>query len=783
MKNKKKLTKNTFEIRHAIPGRIRFKISLLDSDETYAGHLNGRFSNVEGILKTRINLKIASLIVRYEPDILDKNSLVRLVREIAFPQSGSGAGFLQKNKNGKIREGSDSVKDALIRFVGMTVLVVIVFVREVILKLPLAQSFFSPLGIVTAISALPLLKKGLESFREKRFTLESFLGGSIVVAVAAGEATAALEILWITSGAELLQAWITERSRRAIRDILQITEKNAYILAGGVEVEIPVEKLNAGDTVVIHTGEKISVDGLITDGEAMLDESPVNGRSEFTFRGSGDRVLAGTFVREGVIYVHAEKVGDKTYLARILLMVEDSLENKAPIEGVAAKLAARLIGVGFAATLATLVLTRSFWRAFTVMLVMACPCATVLAASSAVSAALSAAARRHILIKGGRYLEEAGTANIICFDKTGTLTTNEPEMSEFVNFSRITDDALLQAAYSAEKHNSHPLAIGIKAEAEKRGISAIAHDVCDYTLGKGVRAKIRGDEILVGNLKLMQDYAVNIDAARRTLRRFNMQGLTAVFVSINGKLAGIMGFSNRNRPDIREVVQQLRGSGVGKVVMITGDERCAALDLSRQLDIGECYYSVMPEDKSDIVRELRQNRDKVLMVGDGINDALALAEADIGVAMGAGGSEVAIEAADIALVKDDLSGIVYVRALSRATIKVVHQNFWIASGSNIAGVVLGAMGFLSPVAAGLIHIVHTVGVLANSSRLLFYEPPRLISETSAVKTLPYESDDPAQSNLAEIKAIKKVEMIVQPFSTLIPNLELENKKSRLNPAN
>ncbi|QTA87004.1 heavy metal translocating P-type ATPase [Desulfonema magnum] len=737
------------EIRHSIPGRIRFKLRPVCFRKTAVRQLSERLRETKGISWVRSNPAASSLIIRYHHDVITKAVITETVRT-ALDQRGNRIAP-RKNTDGPVETSGVSVKSALLRFVGMTVLTGVVFVREVILKRPLAQSLFSPLGIITTIAALPLMRKGLESLRERRFTLESFLGGSIVAAVAVGEATAALEILWITSGAELLQAWITERSRRAIRDILQITEKSTYILVKGVEVEIPADEVRPGDIVVVHTGEKISVDGIVTDGEALLDESPINGRSEFILRKSGDDVFAGTFVRQGVIYVHARKVGDKTYLSRILQMVEDSLENKAPIEGVAEELAAKLIKVGFVATFTTLVITQSLWRAFTVMLVMACPCATILSASTAVSAALSAAAKRHILIKGGRYLEEAGRADIVCFDKTGTLTTNEPELVKLANFSDMEDNALLQMAYSAEKHNSHPVALAIKIEAEKRGIKAIPHDVCDYTLGKGVRAEIWGDEILIGSSKLMSDSSVNTDAAARVLRKFNMQGLTTIFIGRNRTLMGVMGFANQNRPDIQKVVKHLRDDGIEKVVMITGDERCSALDLTRQLDMAECYYSVMPEDKSDIVNELQGNKNKVLMVGDGINDALALAEADIGVAMGAGGSEVAIEAADIALVKDDLKGIIYVRVLSHTTMKVVHQNFWIATGSNIVGVVLGALGILSPVMAGLIHITHTVGILANSSRLLFYEPQLLTND----ETCPVQKQS-ADTEVIDLTPLKKI---------------------------
>ena len=209
------------------------------------------------------------------------------------------------------------------------------------------------------------------------------------------------------------------------------------------------------------------------------------------------------------------------------------------------------------------------------------------------------------------------------------------------------------------------------------------------------------------------------------LEKIKKYGLTIVFIAKNSELTGVIGLANHQRPETGSVVSFLKNDGVDEIVMVTGDSKYTALDLAKKLNISKCYYSVMPEEKANIIRELKNNRNKVLMVGDGINDALALAEADIGIAMGAGGSEIAIEAADIALVKDDIRGIIYVRSLSHATIKVVHQNFWIATGSNIIGVILAALGMLSPVMAGLVHITHTVGIMANSSRLLFYDQPQL----------------------------------------------------------
>jgi cation-transporting P-type ATPase C len=683
---------------------------------------------MEGTIWVRANQTCASVAVSYVPDTLSKTDIAARIKSLLPPspvQQTSAVACATCRQNGSKTGGGNPVRKAGIRFGGLTAVMAGTLFRNYILKAAVGQALFSPLGLIAVAATIPLIKKSLRDLRQKRFGLDGFLAGSIVTAVAMGEALTALEILWIDSGADLLNTWINQRSRRAISDILQVSSKNTFISVDGQEVEVPVEEIRPGDLVVLHTGEKVSVDGVVESGRALLDESPINGRSEFALRTEGDTVLAGTLVREGVIFVRAQKVGDQTYLSRVMHMVEDALENQAPIQGVADQLAARLLKLGGVLTLGTLLVTASFWRAFTVLLVMACPCATVLSASAPISAALNAAARRRILIKGGRYLEEAGEADIVCFDKTGTLTTNQPALRQLANLSDLPDQRLLQLAYTAEMHNFHPLALAIKKEAAEMGLEPTSHVVCQYQLGEGVSARMNGKSIYVGNRRFMKRHVVDLSKANGIADSLEADGLTVAYLALQDELLGVLGFANQTRPEALPLVRHLARDGVKRLVMITGEEGCSAGSLAAELGMHDCHYSVMPETKARIVDDLKAPGRRVLMVGDGINDALALAQADVGIAMGAGGSEVAIEAADIALVTDDLNGVAYLRSLSKTTMRVVQQNFWIATGSNLAGMALGALGMLSPVAAGLLHIFHTLGILANSSRLLSYQPPPL----------------------------------------------------------
>ncbi len=709
------MSNTSFSIRHDIPGRLRLRIPELGVN----GHTSPPLDDIrqlDGVILARVNPKCASLVVRYDASVVSREPLLERMGA-CFP---SARRYLQKANDACACRGGDarSVAREGRRFACISALVGTVFVRTTLLGATVSQALFSPLGILTLACSLPLARRGLKDISKGRPGLDSFLAGGVMASIFGGQALTALEILWINSGADLLSAWIAERSRKHISEILELTSHHTFVLVDGVEVEREVSQVRPGDEVVLHTGEKVSVDGVIVHGQALLNEAPISGRQELSHKKYGDAVFAGTFVQEGVIRVRAERVGDSTYLARVMHKVQDALETRAPIEGVADKLASRLVVLGFGTTAATYLLTGSLWRAYTVLLVMACPCATVLAASTAVSAAMNAAARKQILIKGGRYLEEIGKTKTVLFDKTGTLTTTHPRLEESACSPGVDENTLLQLAASAEMHNHHPLAQAIVAEAKVRGLEPMAHEECDYHMGMGMRAVFDQDEVLVGNVKLAKLYEAPLASFADKAQALQDRGLTVLYVYKNKELLGLLGFAAQERPEAYAAIQAMRRLGVERVLLVTGDEEASARQLASRLGLEAYHASVMPEEKADIVLETAEKYGRVLMVGDGINDALAMTKADVGVAFGTGGSEVAVEAADIALVRDDLHGLVAVYALSKKTVNVAYQNFWIATGSNILGVVLGALGWLSPVTAGLVHIGHSLGVVANSSRLL-----------------------------------------------------------------
>ncbi|MFV0439635.1 MAG: heavy metal translocating P-type ATPase [Desulfopila sp.] len=730
--NRAVLRKTKISVKHAMAGRLRVRVESLKRSTERGQWMIERLRQVQSIVDVQTRKATGSMIVLFNPEeITTQQILAEIAAQVISPrQYSSSAPLLSAvgdegdcRVDGCWSAGSFAVK--VRRALWLSGMVLYGLARMWLLRLPLVQTPWSLLGAAAMIGTAPLLKEAVDtSICEKKVTVQPFLAFGSVATIFLGEAFTALQMLWIYNVAEVTEEYVARRSRQAIRDILEVAPANAYVMCEGMEVKTPVADIRPGDIVAVHAGEKLPVDGLVRDGEALVDEASINGRSEPVYHRHGDEVWAGTIISQGVLFVETVKTGESTYLAHIVKMVEDSLANRAPAEQRADQLAARLLKFGLAATLSTLLMTFDPMRALTVLLIMSCPCATVLAASSAVTAAIANAARCSILIKGGLYLERIGSAEVYCFDKTGTLTTEVPEVISVIpRTPTLSAQTVLAMAATAESHNQHPMAQAVLVEAEKRGIACAPHAVCDFKPGRGVLCTVGGDAvILVGNGSFMAEHEVDIRWFTQRATEQRRMGNTVVYVARNGKAQGMLGIANPVRPEARKVLRCLRADGVTGMHLVTGDTDEVARSLLQVFPFDDCRAELLPEEKAARVDSLKNGR-PVVMVGDGINDALALSHADIGIAMGAGGAEVALEAADIALVDSDLAGLMKVRNLSHQTMRIIEQNHIFAVSTDLVGVVLGMVGILSPVMAGLIHIMHTGGILLNSSRLLSWEPP------------------------------------------------------------
>ena len=768
------------EVKHSMAGRLRLRIRALRSQPRRIAWLHQQVQHLHGVQAVEGRAPSGSLIGRYSQTsagISSRSLLARvygLVQELRaiHPQdlptlasagiaeniaskdagacAGSACSICQSSTGCPADAASSAGKAAFRRAFWLSGVMLYAGLRTWIFRLPLLQSPFSLIGLAASLGAWSLSREAVRELGQcPRMTVKPLLAAGAWLSVAMGQSFSALQILWMYNLAEASEEYINRSSRKAISKLLELTPTTAFIMRQGMEVEVQVEEIQPGDVVAVHAGERMPVDGQVLDGEALLDESSINGRSEFQLKRRGNQVYAGTMLSQGVLIVKTTRTGGDTYMARIVRMVDEALAQKAPVEHKADQLASRLMKIGTAATMATWFLTFDPLRTLTVLLVMSCPCATVLAASSAVTAALANAARRSILIKGGLHLEQIGKANLFCFDKTGTLTQETPQvMSVHSRVPSISRQRLLAMAATAESHNQHPLAQAIIAAARAEGAPVKPHAICEFMVGRGVLCTVGGDAvILVGNSRFMDEQEVDITWFRQRAAQEREQGHTVVYIAKNGSAIGMLGIANPVRPEALATLQALRADGVQELSLITGDTQASAESLMLHFPFDECRAELLPEDKAARVDELRQ-RGVVVMVGDGVNDALALARADIGIAMGSAGAEAAIEAADIALADSNLEGLLALRRLSHQTMRIIEQNHVLAVSTDLIGTVLAMMGRLHPLLAGMIHILHTGGILLNSSRLLVWESATLPGAQQVLPGLAVKQAE--QETLAEL---------------------------------
>lgn len=533
-----------------------------------------------------------------------------------------------------------------------------------------------------------------------------------------------------------LEAVSKGRTSEAIKKLMGLAPKTAIILEDGVEKEIPIDEVEIGDMILVKPGEKIPVDGTVLGGHTAIDESMLTGESMPVDKKEGDQVYAASLNTTGTIRFRAEKIGSDTALAQIIKLVEDAQGSKAPIAQMADIVSGYFVPVvcviallsGIAWYIGTAGDLKFALTIFISVLVIACPCALGLATPTAIMVGTGKGAENGILIKGGEALETAHKISTIVFDKTGTITEGKPTVTDVLTIEGITKEMLLQLTASAEKGSEHPLGQAIVHGAEDAGLTLFAAEHFESLTGRGIEAKIGGEDILAGNRKLMVERSISLTGMEEASDRLAGEGKTPMYVAINGKLAGIVAVADVVKESSRAAIEQLHKMGI-EVAMITGDNKRTAEAIAKQVGIDRVLSEVLPQDKSDEVRKLQAEGRKVAMVGDGINDAPALAQADIGIAIGSG-TDVAMESADIVLMRSDLMDVPTAIHLSKQTIRNIKQNLFWAFGYNVIGI---------PIAAGLLHLLFngpllnpifaaaamslsSVSVLTNALRLKRFKP-------------------------------------------------------------
>ena len=540
--------------------------------------------------------------------------------------------------------------------------------------------------------------------------------------------TSAVLITLILLG-KLLEALAKGRTSEAIRRLLDLQPPTARVLRGGREVEIPAAAVAVGDVVIVRPGERIPVDGVVIEGRSTVDESMLTGESLPVEKNPGDQVVGASINRHGTLKFRATRVGRDTTLARIARLVEEAQGSKAPIQRLADVISGYFVPAVLAAAALTFVgwyaatgdLTRSLLT-MTAVLVIACPCALGLATPTAIMVGTGKGAEHGILFRGGEHLERAQHLTTVVFDKTGTLTRGEPRLTDVIAAGDTPAAQLLELAAAAERPSEHPLAQAVVAGARERGIEPPEPRHFEAVPGHGVVAEVAGRRVLVGNRRHFQAAGIDPAPLLPALEGLEQQGKTAVLVAVDGRPAGVLAVADTVKPTSAEAVAALRAMGL-RVMMLTGDNRRTARAIARQvgIDPADVEAEVLPGDKAAFIQRLREAGQVVAMVGDGINDAPALAAADLGIAMGTG-TDVAVEAGDVTLMSGDPRGVVGAVRLGRMTVRKIKQNLFWALVYNTLGIPLAALGYLSPILAGAAMALSSVSVVSNATLLKRYNP-------------------------------------------------------------
>ncbi|MCL6583992.1 MAG: cadmium-translocating P-type ATPase [bacterium] len=574
--------------------------------------------------------------------------------------------------------------------------------------------------ILTLVGGYKIFLGALESLFRRKISVDLAIALAAIAALSIKQYLAAAEVMFIMLVGEALESFAVDRTRGAIKKLIDLSPKKARVVREGKEQKIEVERLVAGDRVIVKPGERIPVDGEVLSGYSSVDQSTITGESIPVEKSAGSKVYSGTINQLGSLEIRAEKVGEDTLLSRIIHLVEEAQSQKAPIQKVADRYAKFFVPIIILVAAISWLITRDLVRSVSI-LIIACPCALVLATPTAIFAGIGRMAKEGILVKGGAYLEAMGRVGLIALDKTGTLTQGKPRLVSIIPFQEYSEQQVLSLAALAEQHSEHLLARIVVEEAKRRSVDI---GQCEHFLvkpGLGVEAVYQGKRVFVGSRKLLQEEGIEFDAAAiKVLEEVERKGQTIILISCEQKLAGAITMQDEIRPEAIETIRKLKKLGL-KLTLLTGDNELVAKQIAHQAGIDEYAANLLPDGKVDRIRKWQEEGYVVAMVGDGINDAPSLTAANVGIAMGSIGSDIAIDAADMIFMADDLSRLENAVVIGRKTVKTIRQNIiFFAVIFNTLAVVAAAWAsaWVTPPIAAIVHQISSLLVVGNSLRLL-----------------------------------------------------------------
>ena len=590
-----------------------------------------------------------------------------------------------------------------------------------------APELFASMTVLRSLLVLGIsrnfIKTGIGGLiKDRQPNADTLTTTAVVASVLAGKPESSLMLLALSNGAEMLTSYAAEKARTHISGLLSLGQRDVWLVEetpdGEVERKVSVDEVCPGDIIAVHAGEKIVIDGRVLRGDAAVTQASITGESAPAMKNEGAPVYAGSVVEAGELVIAVEKVGGDTSLAHIVHLVEEAQTRRAPVQNFADQMANYLVPVSFLGAAIVYGATRDWGRVLN-LLFIDFSCGLKLSTATAMSASIAAAAKRGILVKGGNYVEALARTDTVVLDKTGTLTVGVPEITSIHTTEGVEEKEVILLAASAEEHSVHPLAVAIQKYVEEQAWKAPQHRSSKTIVARGMLAEVpdfegfAGGTIRVGSRRFLQENGV-VDEENLIA---SVTGKNLLYVARDTKLIGIIGIDDPIRPKMKKTLNQLRRCGVDEIVMLTGDAKAVAADVAREMDVDSYHAEILPEDKSRYVNQLRQ-RGTVMMVGDGINDAPALAFADVGVSLGGRQTDIAAESSAVTIHSEDPTRLVEALRIGQRTMHLVHQNFKATLLVNSSAMLLGALGTISPLAAAAIHNTATLAVVLNSCRIL-----------------------------------------------------------------
>ena len=586
-----------------------------------------------------------------------------------------------------------------------------------------SPGLFAGAKVLRSLLVLGIARKFIQNgvqgvVKDRQPNADTLTATAVIASVLAGKPESSLTLLALSNGAEMLTSYAAEKARTHISGLLSLDQRYVWLVEGDAEKKVPVEQVKVGDTIAAHTGEKIVVDGRVISGDAAVNQASITGESNPAMKHAESLVYAGSVVEAGELVIKVEKVGEDTSLAHIVHLVEEAQNRKAPVQNFADKMANFLVPISFIGAGIVYGATRD-WQRVLNLLFIDFSCGLKLSTATAMSAAIGAAAKRGILVKGGNYIEALAETDTVVLDKTGTLTVGIPQIAFTKTAKGVEEKEMILLASSAEQHSVHPLAVAIQKYVQEQEWTSPQHKSSKTIVARGMLAEVpdfegyKGGTIRVGSRKFLQENGIAIEES--LLDGIECKNL--LYVARDTALLGVIGIEDPVRAKMKKTLNQMRRHGVDEIVMLTGDSKAVAAEVARNMDIDSYHAEILPEDKSHYVNKLKQ-RGTVMMVGDGINDAPALAFADVGVSLGGRQTDIAAESSAVTIHSEDPERLIETLQLGRRTMDLVHQNFMATILVNSSAMLLGALGKISPLWAAVIHNTATLAVVLNSCRIL-----------------------------------------------------------------